>query len=69
VEVPFDLSALKPVVRAVDLSLLYASSPAAFNSPVEPGAINRDYTRKPLINPTHLIIEVPPYSVTQAVLH
>ena len=69
VEVPFDLSALKPVVRAVDLSLLYASSPAAFNSPVEPGAINRDDTRKPLINPTHLIIEVPPYSVTQAVLH
>lgn len=67
--VPFNLGALKPVVTKVDISTLHAASPAAFNSVVNPEAVDREDTRKPVVNPETFVLEVPPFSVVQAVLH
>ena len=66
---PFNLAALKPVVTTVDISTLHAASPAAFNSVSNPEAVDREDTRKPVVNAETFVLEVPPFSVVQAVLH
>ncbi|HOW72051.1 MAG TPA: hypothetical protein PKY77_15735 [Phycisphaerae bacterium] len=67
--VPFNLAALKPVVTKVDISTLHAASPATFNSVSDPEAVDREDTRKPVVNLENFVLEVPPFSVVQAVLH